>query len=287
LKTEGLLNSLKEHFEATLTIRLVRFSTKFDDLAQAVVERIKPRSKSVAEQFGAEQAEHISKLKKKIADVEEHAEKVKFAIGLLSLDAAPQESFKLALGLILQEQKGTMCIKLEGESNETMEGQVMENVHETWQLQAKVPADAPCYYATWVKKDGCNKLLLIAWLPEGGDPKMNVMFSSTRISVLSALYVALKGMDCQLVQAEVHLAAEFKGELNVVPVEVSDVKAPRTRASSAVLAGDLMAAMASRGTTGSKRQNKPKIRRSTYKANKEAAAQVQQAVAAAAASAAP
>jgi len=267
LKIEGLNNSLKEHFEDTtkeLHLKALHFSKKFENLSEAIFERAAPRSGSIAARFQNEESTHLRQLEKKLTDVEEQAEKIKFNIGFISLEVTPKESFKLALGLLLQEAKGTMCIDLEGDNNELLHGEVLDDIVKVSQLGGRVPADKPRYYARMMEKEDDKQLLLITWLPDAASPQSNILYSTTKASVLSVLVAATKGANCELCQAEVHHQAEFDGELPITDVEIGQVIVRRASVSG-------MAARESQGTLGKKKRH-PKYRRSTYQANKDPAA---------------
>lgn len=260
LKAEGLHRSLETYFTA-LKIRSVRFVTKFDDLAKAIIERARPRSLSVTERFAAEESDIRKNMERKMTDIEDQAERVKFAIGLVSLQVEPQESFRMALGLIMQEKKGTIVVRLEGEDHKDMVGEVLDDVLRLPQVADHVSEDAPCYYVNYGKvDDGDDRLCVVTWLPEAADPRLNVIFSSTKVSVLSALVATAREADVELTQADAHVKDEF-ADLQTLDVEVAEVQ-EQARKVLNKQTSQVTVQSAVSGALNKKR--KPKYRRSTY-----------------------
>jgi hypothetical protein len=256
MKYNGLNTGLKEHF-IDLNVKQMHLSSKPKDLHKALFQRLFPRSPSQLDLVTREENDFKSNLDNLAIGVEDYKGMIEFNMGLHGLTLTPEESFNRALGVLLTEEKGAMIAYLKGDYQEVM-GEVLSHVTEHKDLSGRLLEAEACYVLMSSRgEEGRKKLVLLTWLPENGDLRLNVVFSANKVSMLELLRAAVQNGD--LYQVELHNPEDLLGEIE--PVHVDQVELAR-RASSSV--GH--SSWELRRPTLKKKRN-PKLRRTLVKKN--------------------
>lgn len=119
-------------------------------------------------------------VKKQLA--KEQAAAPKMLAGLVALKIKALESFDEAVKVFKETEEGKAVLaRLVGDTNEELDGKVLDDVTSPPSLKGKLPPAEPCYV---LFKLSPTRLLFISWLPEGTPVKLRMKCSTFKASVL-------------------------------------------------------------------------------------------------------